>query len=67
MQQMSYSGMDRPEGVGGAGGGVENKLKNEVKFQNFPQKVTIKPKFCACGELRSTLVKQDQLNIYILI
>ena len=30
-------------GFGGAGG-VENKLKNEVKIQNFPLKVRTKPK-----------------------
>ena len=31
-------------------GGVGNKLKNDVKIQNFPNKMSIKPELCACGE-----------------
>ena len=30
--------------LGVLGGGMENKLKNEVKIQNFPYKMSIKSK-----------------------
>ena len=43
--------------------GVENKPKNEVKIQNFPNRMSIKPKMLRLR--RETLVKQDKL-IFIM-
>ena len=39
--------------------GVKNKPKIEVKIQNFPHKMSAKPKILRLR--RATLVKQDQL------
>ena len=38
---------------------LENKLENEVKIQNFPHKMSIKPNILRLRQ--ATLVKQDQL------
>ena len=44
---------------GGGGGVLENEPKNEVKIQNFPYKMSVKPK--NFRPRQATLVKQDQL------
>ena len=44
--------------------GVGNKPKNEIKIQNFPHNMGIKPKILHL-QRRPTLVKHDQLILYV--
>ena len=49
--------------LGVLGGGMENKLKNEVKIQNFPNKMSIKSKNFASAANRFS--ETESTNIYI--